>query len=71
MEKELRKAFEDVTTNNVKAAVDHSNETRRVLRELEAKVAILEGNALNQNDIIDSLKLQLSNVQRKVYQGGT
>ena len=70
-ERELRKAFEEVTTRNVQATVSHSNETRRIVRELEKKIELLEGIVRNQNTIIDSLRLQLANVQTKVFSGGT
>jgi uncharacterized coiled-coil protein SlyX len=70
-ELELRKAFEEVTTRNVNAAVAHGNETRKLTRELEKKVEKLEGVVREQNATIDSLKLQLSGVQTKLFSGGT
>ena len=70
-EKELRKAFEDVTTNNVKTISDYTKETRKMLRDLEVKIDQVTNIVINQNTTIDNLRLQLSNVQAKVFSGGT
>ena len=70
-DKEIRKAFEDVTTRNVKAAVDHCNTTRAMMRELEEKVAKLEGHIRTQDETISRLRAQLASVQTKVFSGGT
>ncbi len=70
-EKELRKAFEEVTTNNVKAAVAHSNETRRLVRELEGRVQSLDDLIRNYDNTIDLLKKQITNLQIKMFSGGT
>jgi len=70
-ERELKQAFEEVTTRNVKAILQHSNETRILVRELEKKVVLLEGNIREQNKEIEALKKQLANVQTKVFSGGT
>lgn len=70
-EKELRKAFEDVTTNNVKSGIEHSNNTRKLFRELEEKVISLGGSMRQYQEQIDMLKKQLINIQAKVYRGGT
>lgn len=71
MEKELRKAFEEVTTKNVKAILQFSTETRKMLRVLEDKAIKLEEMVRNQNTVIEELRLQLSSIQMKVYNGGT
>ena len=71
VEKELRKAFEDVTTNNVMASIDFSNETRKIVRLLSERLAKIEIKLTQQDEIIAALKLQLANVQMKVYNGGT
>ncbi len=70
-EKELRKAFEDVTTSNVKAVLEYCKETRKLMDILENKVIILNSTIKSQNDIIDMLKTQLAGVQVKVFSGGT
>lgn len=70
-EKELRKVFEDVTTRNVTAVVDHSNETRKLIRELEDKIKSLENMVLNQQQLVAEMRSQLAFVQAKIYAGGT
>ena len=68
-EKELRQVFEDVTTNNVKATVAHSNETRKMMRVLEEKVILLEGILRQYDEKIEDLRKLLVNVQMKLYSG--
>jgi len=70
-EHENRKAFEEVTTKNVKTGVDYSTDTRKLFRELEKKVEILEGIVRNQNTTIEQFRLQLAGVQTKLFSGGT
>lgn len=70
-EKELRKAFEEVTTGNVKAILDFSQGTRDLIRTLEQRMNRLEQERQQDKALIQSLKLQLSQVQAKVYSGGT
>ena len=70
-EKELRKIFEDITTNNVKAVLGHANETRTMLRDVEKKIKSLENFVLTQNGLIDNLRVQLASVQAKLYEKGT
>lgn len=70
-EKELRKAFEEVTTNNVKASIAHGNESRRLIRELTEKVLLLEGNLRQTNESIEELRKLVVNLQVKLYSGGT
>ncbi len=70
-EKELRLAFEEVTTNNVKAVVDHSNETRKIVRELEDKLNSLGDLIRNYDTTIDLLKQQITHLQMKMFSGGT
>jgi hypothetical protein len=71
MEKELRKAFEEVTTNNVKAILEHGNATRKIAIELKHKVELLEQTITDQNETINNLRIQLSNIQAIVFRGGT
>lgn len=70
-EKELRKAFEDVTTNNVKAVADFSQGTRDIVRSIETRMARLEEERRQDKSLIEKLRLQLADVQTKVYSGGT
>lgn len=70
-DKEILQAFEEVTTRNVRAAVDYSMETRKLTRKLEKKVDLLEGNIRQLNQRLDSIQSLLANVQAKLYAGGT
>jgi len=70
-ELELRKVFEETTTRNVNTMLDHGNETRKIVRELQEKVNQQDATIREQNKTIEALKLQLSNVQMKLYSGGT
>lgn len=71
MEKELRKIFEDTTTNNVKAILEYSTETRKIVRGLEEELIKLNKTITNQNVTIGELRNQLSNVQAELFRGGT
>jgi len=70
-EREMRQAFEHVTTNNVKAAVEHSNETRQIVRELEKKVQLLESQRTLDQANIEQLRMLVTNLQTVVFSGGT
>ena len=70
-EKELKKAFEETSTRNIKAILEHSNETRKLTRNLEEKVTKLEEIIIIQNNTIEELRKLLVNVQVKMYSGGT
>ncbi len=68
---ELRKAFEEVTTKNVRTVVAFSKDTRELVRKLEQKVEHLAATSRSQTDTIEQLRMQLSVVQAKLYGGGT
>ncbi len=70
-EKEIRMAFEDVTTRNVQAAVNFSNETRNIVRELEQKILHLEELAQAKDKEIAAMRQQIAIIQGKLYSGGT
>jgi len=70
-ERELKQAFEEVTTRNVRAILQHSNETRVIARDLEKKVVLLQETIREQVKEIQALKNQLANVQTKIFSGGT
>lgn len=70
-DRQVIKAMEEVMTNNVRAAVAHGNETRKLVRELEEKVKSLDGLVRHQQEEIGNLKQQLSSVQTIVFRGGT
>ena len=70
-EKELKLAFEQTTTNNVRAMLEHGNETRRLLRELEERISLLEGIIRQQDTKFETIRSQLASIQQKVFSGGT
>ena len=70
-EKEMRQIFEDTTTNNVKATVEFTNETRKLFRELQIKVNLLQDRIVTQDTTIALMKKQISNMQAIVFRGGS
>jgi ABC-type Zn uptake system ZnuABC Zn-binding protein ZnuA len=70
-EKEMRKVFEEVTTNNVNAVVGHSNATRDMVRELENKINTLENNILNMQKIVEGFRGTLAKVLQKFVADGS
>lgn len=71
MEKELRKAFEKVTTNNVKAILDHNNVTRDRVRDLEHEIEQTNSLMLQYEQRLCQLQAQITALQAIVYKGGT
>lgn len=70
-EKELKMAFEKVTTQNVRMIYEYSAETRKLFRELEQKVKLLQSLVQNQSNAIERMTQQLADVQNIVFRGGT
>lgn len=70
-QKEVMEAFETTMTNNVKATVEHANETRRMTRDFMNKVNGLEALIIQQKQEIDTLRTQLAAIQTVVFRGGT
>lgn len=69
-ELELRKAFEETATRNVRAAVDHGNETRKLLREAEIRISQLETSLMQQKKLTEDFRQILSQLQAKLYLNG-
>lgn len=70
-DKELRKAFEEVTANNVKTAIEYSRATREIVRELEAQINSLDSMMREQAKLLEGFKTQLATIQVKIYSAGT
>lgn len=70
-EKELGVAFEDATRKNVKSVIQHANDTRGIVREMEEKVKRLENNHQAALAQIAELRKQLSILQGRFYSAGT
>ena len=70
-EREMRKAFEDVTTQNVRTTIDYSTETRRIVRDLGQAVQDLKNMVAAKDIELIELRRQLGVVQGQIYKGGT
>jgi len=70
-EKELRKAFERTTIGNVQMIVNHSNETRRMVKAFETRLQTMENNYMALMELYDKLRIQYALLQQKVSAGGT
>ena len=70
-EYENRKAFEEVTTKNVKIAVAFAQETRNLIREHEEKMIKFESIIRQQKLELSQLRNLLAGVQAKLFSGGT
>lgn len=69
-EREAKKAFEEVTTRNVKTILEYTRETRRIVRELEERVVNLEKANLGLEVKILDLQRQIQLLQIKLYNNG-
>lgn len=69
--KEVYMAWEEATKRNVQMILDHSNETRRLTKELEDKVLKMDEQIRIQNTTIEQLRNQLAVIQAKIYVGGS
>ena len=70
-DKELREAFEETTRRNITAVIEHGNETRKIVRELEEKVQFLQNAVHSRDEDIKQLRIQLVSIQTKLFSGGT
>lgn len=70
-ELELRKAFEDTTTQNVKTIIDYSTQTRDLIRDAEKSILELKNMIATRDKDIAELRQQVSLLQSKIYRSGT
>ena len=70
-ERELRKLFETVTVNNIKAATAYADLTQKMVQDLEEKVKDLDGVIRQYNNKFEEVGKQLSALQARVYSGGS
>ena len=71
LENDMALGFQQVTTRNVLAAVDHGNETRRIAKELEGRVKRLEQALQSRDSQIKQLRTMIAGLQDKAFRGGT
>lgn len=62
------KAFEEVSKKNIVAIKQHSEQTRKLLRDTEVKVDLLQRTIIEQNKKLEQLTKQLATVQQKLWQ---
>lgn len=70
-ELELFKAFEETTTRNLKIIQDYTKQSRTMVRELEESVQQLKNMVATRDKELLEMRIQLSLVQAKLFQGGT
>lgn len=70
-EREMKQAFEEVTTRNVNTTVAFTQDTRKLFRELEEKVNALQAQVVSQAALLNQFRVQLAGVQTKLFSGGT
>jgi len=70
-EKELRKVFEEVTTNNVKAILEHGNTTRKIVRDLEDRIRQQDNLLQQYEQRMQTIQNQITLLQSRVFSGGT
>lgn len=70
-EKELRQVFEETTTRNVRAVVEHANATRAQVRALREDLDHANNRIAALEDVIKQLRTQLVALQARVYAGGS
>lgn len=68
---ELRKAFENTTTNNVRTIIDYSTQTRELIRKTMEEVLELKKMIVAKDTEVMQLRQQVSLLQAKIYKGGT
>lgn len=66
-EKELRKVFEETSTNNIKAMLEHGNESRKLVRELQERLDHVETQLRQKEEKIESLRTSIVQLQMKTY----
>jgi len=70
-EKEIVLASEEVQRRNIKAMLNHGNETRKITRDLEKELEQMKEQIRLQDQKIEELRNQIVNIQARLYQGGT
>ena len=70
-DREVVEAFEEVITRNVRSVVNYSDETRKIVRELERHIDILHNQVVGYQERLEQMQSQVAALQAKVYAGGT
>lgn len=67
----LARASEEVVRRNILTMQDYTKDSRKMVRELEAKVSQLQKQIRIQDEKFDELRTQFVAIQMKIYSGGT
>lgn len=70
-DKHVMKAIEDVMTRNVRAAISHGNETRKIVDGAIERVDKLAAQVRQLNEAIEDIRRRMALVQADLYRGGT
>jgi len=70
-EREAIKASEEVQVRNLKSMMEFTNETRKMVLELSARIELLQNKMIMMDKQNDERRLQLANLQQQFYQKGT
>ena len=65
------KGFEELIGRNVRTIADYSKETREIVRNLELEIKSLKNMLVTRESEMALMKSQISNLQAKLYVGGT
>ena len=70
-EYEARKAFEETTVRNMHTVVEFSQDTRKIVRELEEKILRLQNVILSKETQIQAMQQQIATLLQNKYNEGT
>lgn len=70
-EREMKKAFEDVTTSNVRTMIAYCKETRKLVHIFGEEVQELKRMVATRDSELIELRRQLGILQGKIYKNGT
>lgn len=70
-EVELRKIFEETTIHNVTLCVNHSNQTRALLRDFQKEVQNLKNIVVNRDRQIEQMQKQIAMLLQDKFKSGT
>jgi hypothetical protein len=70
-ELELRKAFEQTTRGNINTMIAFCEDTRKMLRDTQDEVKTMKDLLMAKDTELNQLKVQVANLQQKIYSSGT
>lgn len=70
-ERELRKAFEETATRNIRAVIEDVKKNREEMAQIRKEINELKNLVILNNEKIGKFTEQLALLQARIYQGGT